>query len=266
MKKLFIAICLMASCITMAQKMGEEAVFKECADDLHPAICTNEKIADDLDALVTPAITNELLNTGTEYFTLSLIFIIDAKGKVIPNETRILCEIEVIKKAALAYVASLPLFQPKDAKQKEKRDLFFNTLTYVRNDNGKGYHRADHDEQRLKNIKANALLPDQYPVYPGCEGINDTDSKCMITNMYKFISKKYIIPANAKLGQVKMRVTFVINRDGEVVVKKIDGGPEAFQKEVRKLMGKIPEIQPANISGIPLSLAFVLPFTINVND
>lgn len=266
MKKILLLLLIATATILHAQRQpGEDAILPQCKSEANPNSCTHDKLTEDIIKFITPEITAAQIKDSRKHFTLSLIFIVDGNGNVIPGETRALCEVEAVKDAALAYIASLPVFIPKSARQKERRDLFFYNPTFVLDDNGKAYHMAKPDELREKNITPQMLDIDQYPTYPGCEGINDKDHACINQKLREHLVKKYRTPRSFKTGQVKMLVTFMVDENGEISIMKIQGGPDDFQEEVRRVFGKMPEIEPANISGIPFRTSFNLPITVNVS-
>jgi hypothetical protein len=265
MKLRFLLTLLFLCTLSYAQKKPrEEAILPECKNMEYPATCSNKKIAEGLEKLLTKEIASDQIKENRKYFTLSLIFIVDTDGKVIPSETRATCEVTLIRDAALAYVTALPVFIPKDENQEKRRDLFFNTITFVLNDDNSGYHTARPEEYKDKQIIQQKLEPDTYPVFPGCEDINDKDSRCISRNLNKYVIERYQIPKSFTSGQVKMLVTFMVDEKGIISVMKVDGGPYDFQDEAKRVFSKLPKVKPASIRGIPFRTSFSLPITLNI--
>lgn len=262
MKTFFCTLLLFTGIFLNAQK---KSFLPGCKDAEFPKACSLEKLKAEVGGLVTKEMHESMKASGKEHFLVETIFIVDEKGKVIPAETRFLTEIEALKKPLENYVASLPVFIPKGSSEKERRDVYIVILDYLLDKDGQDYHIAAEGEVNEKHIQPTHIKLDEYPTYPGCEGIYDSDQKCMMANMYKKIINKFRIPSKAPNGQVKMIVTFIITEEGELEVYAIKGGSEDFQKEIKRVLGKLPKMSPAKISGIPIRISFNLPVTVNVS-
>jgi hypothetical protein len=135
MKKILVVLCLMASYIAMAQTVGEQAIFSECKNAQFPVRCTEDKITADITALLSGEIINEIEKSiSRKYFTISVEFISDENGKIIPSETGIMCENNSTLKAGIEnYLNNLPPFIPKDIKHKIRKSYTVVTIVYTQN-------------------------------------------------------------------------------------------------------------------------------------
>lgn len=262
MKRFLCTLLLLAGVFVNAQNWS---FLPECKDAEFPKNCTTKKIETDINNLVTNDMLKIVLATGKEHFVVEVIFIVDENGKIIPAETRFLTEIESLKKPLENYLANLPTFIPKGSSAKERRELYMISLNYIRDNNGQNYHIADDWEMIVKNIKRDYIKFDEYPVYPGCEGTKGSNQECMTSLINRRIAKTFRIPGNAPDGQVNMMEKLIITDEGKIEIGNIVGGSEDFRKEIKRIFKSLPKVSPAKISGIPISISFNLPVTINIS-
>lgn len=265
MKNIFIVFCLFANYIVLAQKLGEHAVFTECKNEKLPAQCTEDKLTSDITALITGDIIAEIEKNSTTFFSISLLFISDENGKIIPTETEIRCAgNETLKKVIENYLNTLPSLIPKDEKLEERRSVQIVNITYVQNEDNSNYHIAGYEELKTMKGLLNYIVPDTAPVYPGCEELL-FQSKCLSENITKNIHKNYVMPRNIiGTGQDKMHVSLIIPIDGKMRVEEIAGSSKPFQDEVSRAIRRSPKIKPATKKGIPVATHVNLPLTINI--
>ena len=258
---------LFFACWATAQKAGEQAVFKECAKEKLPGQCTTEKLEKDITALITGAMIEEITKGNGQHFSVSVLFITDENGKVIPSGTEIRCAGNTALLGALQnYVANLPALVPKDAKLAERRSVHIVNLTYMKNSTNSNYHIANSDE--LKGKILNYILADTPPVYPGCAE-QDTymaKYKCLETSLLKYFIRNYMMPEVENVGQDKMMIYMIIGNDGKLKVEKILGSSEPFRDEVYRLVKKAPAMQPALKNGIPVPMPVSVPLTLTISD
>ncbi|WP_029035077.1 energy transducer TonB [Salinimicrobium terrae] len=89
------------------------------------------------------------------------------------------------------------------------------------------------------------------PVWPGCEDSEDK-SECFNEKLNAHVKKHYKYPMEGNeyiRGQVK--VSFDINKDGEVVVKSIEGSEPLVNEAAREMLNKIPDMKPGTLNGEP---------------
>ena len=89
------------------------------------------------------------------------------------------------------------------------------------------------------------------PVWPGCEDSEDVKA-CFNQKLSKHVQEHYEYPMkdNAYIrGQVK--VSFDINKKGEVVVKSVEGSEPLVNEAARDMLEQIPDMEPGTLNGEP---------------
>lgn len=89
------------------------------------------------------------------------------------------------------------------------------------------------------------------PVWPGCEDAEDK-TECFNEKLNAHVREHYEYPMknNAYVrGQVK--VSFDINKKGEVVVKSVEGSEPLVNEAARNMLEKIPDMEPGTLNGEP---------------
>jgi len=267
MKNILVAILFMASSAAIAQKLGEQAVFTECKKQDFPATCTEDKIISDITALLTADIITDIEKTiNRNFFTVSVEFISDENGRIIPSETGIMCEDNAALKAAIEhYLTSLPPFTPKDKSFGERRSYTPINIVYLRNTDNENYHIAGYQELKtVENYKT--FGPAIAPIYPGCEGAatKGEKMKCLAKGINQVIAKNFVMPNIQNPGEDKMHVSLLIAIDGKVRVEEIAGSSAYLRNELTRAVKKIPKVQPAEEKGIPVAVHLYLPLTLRV--
>jgi len=89
------------------------------------------------------------------------------------------------------------------------------------------------------------------PVWPGCEDAEDK-TECFNEKLNAHVKEHYEYPMkeNAYVrGQVK--VSFDISKNGEVVVKSVEGSKPLVNEAARNMLEKIPDMEPGTLNGEP---------------
>ena len=266
MKLLFLFIAMLLSHTAICQnEPGDQAVLIECADSEFAHKCTVAKLSSDVIQLFTPAIAAELRQAGKEYLFVSAVFVTDAEGCVMLAETEAKCDNLHLKNAVLDYISKLPVFQPKAKHYTERRSVHSIDLSFVADESGGGFHVAKNKELWEKLIVPDYIKLDKAPVFKGCEGVeNDKDLKCLNIQIRNFLVKNYVVPEMEDTGTIRMFVYFIVYKNGELAIHKIEGGSEPLKSAVRRAINKMPKITPGEMRGIPVDVAFTLPFTVNI--
>ncbi|MGB3142695.1 MAG: energy transducer TonB [Maribacter sp.] len=103
---------------------------------------------------------------------------------------------------------------------------------------------------------------DEVPVFPGCEDVEDKRI-CFNNMMQQHISKQFSYPKEAQIAGIEGRVNvmFRINEQGHVDDLKMRGSNILLEKEVERIINKLPKMQPAfhngNVVAIPYSIPVV---------
>lgn len=269
MRNIIIILLLLTGTLATAQTSGEEAVFKECKDDKLPSDCTQQKLEMDISNLITYDISKDIEKTlQKKYFFISVFFVTDENGKVIPKETEVHCENLLFKNAIENYIKALPVFLPKTNNDTERRTLHTIYQTYMFDYVVKKYYPATKERLSLEKIYPKYVLGESLPLYPGCkckkEDIEQMSNKCTFKKIAKFIKKNFVRPpSNGNPRAVKIYCSFVIKTDGTLTIKEIIGREEELNKEMERVFNKLPKFTPSKLKGFPISTSYTLPTTIN---
>ncbi len=131
---------------------------------------------------------------------------------------------------------------------------------------------ATHDVESLDvddTIMVEAMA-DTPVVYPGCEGSAVEIRACSIDKFKKFI-KGNIDPdlarnLNLSPGAHPIRSLVRIDTDGVVSVLKVQAKQEGLEKEMIRIVKKLPKMTPATKGGKPVSVSFIVPIDYEVRD
>lgn len=111
------------------------------------------------------------------------------------------------------------------------------------------------------SVKGNTLTMSEVPpTWPGCTGSITQKKNCFNQKLANHVVKGFKFPKGHKSG-TKVTVTFVIDKNGDAVVKKIAGGPKPLQDEVRRQIGTLPKMKPGHMGGTPREIQYTMPFT-----
>ncbi|MEH6407126.1 MAG: energy transducer TonB [Leeuwenhoekiella sp.] len=114
------------------------------------------------------------------------------------------------------------------------------------------------------SMKGNTLtVSDVAPVWPGCSGTAAEKKSCFKQQLAKHIGANFKFPKGYKQGTVKEKVIvkFVIDKQGEPVIKSVTGGTKALQEEAKRNISLIPKMTPGNAGGVPKEIKYTVPFT-----
>lgn len=262
--KLFLVCLFMAiTSIGFAQK-EKHAYLPEFKKSENRWKSTKEKIKADIVTLNDSKIRQEIKKKQLEYFSISIVFIVDDKGNIITNDIRFLSEIESIKVPAIKYISELPAFVPKKASDENNNEVYFIMETYIVETGSLNFHKAEKEELKQKSIKPTSLQPDEYASYPGCGQIKEGSYDCVIGKLREIFAKNIVISPSMPSGTTKAHVQFTINTNGTIEITEIISDSNEFKREIRRIFKKLPEMVPSKVSNIPMSSSFGLPLSLNL--
>lgn len=129
------------------------------------------------------------------------------------------------------------------------------------------------DELKVPEIEevVSIMAVQKVPIYPGCEKKNNNIErrKCMSNKLGKLIQKKFdtdIGAENGLSGLQKIDVFFKINKQGEVVILKTRAPHPALDKEAKRIVGKIPTLQPGMNNNKPVEVSYNLPIKFSIQN
>ena len=106
-------------------------------------------------------------------------------------------------------------------------------------------------------------------IYPGCEGgsveeIRACSRKEFIAFLQKNFNTNLATALDLRSGAHKIRSLVKIDEAGSVSVLKIDGPSKALEKEVTRVIDKLPQMTAATNEGQPVSVSFILPIDFEI--
>jgi periplasmic protein TonB len=113
-------------------------------------------------------------------------------------------------------------------------------------------------------------LVSDYPVYPGCNELENRKSKfkCFQQKIAKHIKRKFnsdVAMENGLTGVQKINIAFTINHLGKVVDIKARAPHPALQKEAIKAIASLPTMKPARQGFKKVNVTYALPLVFKVD-
>lgn len=104
------------------------------------------------------------------------------------------------------------------------------------------------------------------PVFKGCEGLeNDKNRICFENKLRKFVQKKFDTSSGLSEGTYKIFSEFVINKEGDVVSVRIRASSKGLEKEMRRVIQKLPKFTPGKQGDKPVNVKYMLPLVFKVD-
>ncbi len=107
-------------------------------------------------------------------------------------------------------------------------------------------------------------------IYPGCEGSAEEIRACSLKKFKKSLSNNFNSDLANTLdlepGDYKIRAIIKIDETGNASVLKVDAPHADLEKEVVRLIDKLPQMTPATVVGKPVSVSFLLPINFKIID
>ena len=104
------------------------------------------------------------------------------------------------------------------------------------------------------------MVIEDVPVFPGCEDEKDKRA-CFQKMMNKHIAKNFRYPEIAQeMGiQGRVNIMFVIQKDGSINNIQLRGPDKSLEAEAKRIIDKLPKMQPGKQRGTPVKVPFSLP-------
>jgi len=103
------------------------------------------------------------------------------------------------------------------------------------------------------------------PIFPGCKGTKEEMKKCFSSSINKLVAKKFNIDLAQELGlsdgKKKIRVQFVVDKNGDVTDVKIRAPHKRLEKETRRVISLLPKMIAGKQRGREVGVKFYLPIT-----
>ena len=124
------------------------------------------------------------------------------------------------------------------------------------------------EETEIEGVIGEAMA-DTPVIYPGCSGSAEEIRACSKNEFITFLKKNFNAGLGADLGlksgNHKIRSLVKIDETGKASVLKVDGPHKALEKEIVRIINKLPQLTAATEEGQPVSVSFVLPITFAVD-
>lgn len=127
------------------------------------------------------------------------------------------------------------------------------------------------DEAPIEGVIVETLA-DTPVVYPGCEGTVEEIRACSVKEFSNFLSKNFnsdiANDLNLEKGDHKIRSIIKIDDTGKASVIRVDApnNEAALEKEIVRVIDKLPQMTPATKNGSPVNVSFILPVTFRIGD
>ncbi|HLU51082.1 MAG TPA: energy transducer TonB [Flavobacteriaceae bacterium] len=120
----------------------------------------------------------------------------------------------------------------------------------------------DHTPQYLHTVEL-------VPVFPGCGNLKDNASRiqCMSEEIHKIINRRFNHSIIDRLGvekEVKIYVNFVVDQSGYVTQIQARSPYPQLDLEAQRVLGYIPQLEPALQNDKPVNVVYNLPIVIQV--
>ncbi|RWX03681.1 hypothetical protein [Flavobacterium cerinum] len=252
---LILAFITLCSTVTAQQNKIRAAVLKESCLEKDPIKATEETLEVYLISLVDDEIISDLPEKNKMCFSLSVFFVLNDEGNVIPDHTEVKSESKNLISVVSKWVNNQPTYTPKDITIKERRSAYIVNLTFIRNSAKKKFHIATPEELAKKNIQPDYINYDQGPICGKCYTKNTYIEQLHCTNgqIHDYLKKHYRVPNHGKDLPLGMSIYFIIDSDGKTTPETFFGSsPDIYEDEVRRVIDEMPNIKPATIKGIPI--------------
>lgn len=109
------------------------------------------------------------------------------------------------------------------------------------------------------------------PIFPGCEQYTDNTERkaCMSEQLKAFINKEFDTGLATDLGLTginRIYTSFKIKANGEAEFINARASHPKLKEESRRVIEKLPTMQPGKQRGKPVDVIFALPITFKVSD
>jgi len=127
------------------------------------------------------------------------------------------------------------------------------------------------DDDPVDEVFVPFALIEKVPVYPGCERkkTNSERKKCMSDKISKLVGSKFNTDIGSDYGisgRQKITTQFTIDKNGNVTDVKIRGPHHALESEAKRVINKIPKMQPGLQRQVPVGVIYTLPIVFDARN
>lgn len=140
----------------------------------------------------------------------------------------------------------------------DQNDNFINNLSTI-------YEPEDSVDNEVPFI-----VIEEAPIFKGCENLTEEENKtCFTRQMSKFVQRNFNSDLAQDLGlregKHKIYAQFLIDKTGSIKEIQIRAPHKSLEKEVNRIIKKIPQFIPGKQRGKPVKVKYVLPIAFQVN-
>ena len=108
---------------------------------------------------------------------------------------------------------------------------------------------------------------DEVPVFPGCEDASNKRA-CFNEKMQRHIAKNFNYPKEAqeKGIQGRVNVMFIITKKGKIEGLRMRGPDSILEKEVERIIGRLPKMKPGKHKGKKVEVPFSIPIEFKLKE
>lgn len=112
------------------------------------------------------------------------------------------------------------------------------------------------------------IVLEKAPIFPGCEGLEEKESKaCFTEKMKKFVNKKFNSSLAERLnliGKQRIYAQFTIDKHGLVTDIKIRAPHKTLEKEALRVIKNLPEMIPGKQRKKAVPVKYTLPIVFEI--
>jgi TonB family protein len=113
-------------------------------------------------------------------------------------------------------------------------------------------------------VKYEGGVIQEIPVFPGCEGLPDRESRmCFQFKIQEHIKQNFRYPVEAQKQNIfgKVYIIFIITKEGKITDIRTRGPHPILEQEARRIVKLLPDIGPGRQNGKAVNVPFSIPIT-----
>jgi TonB family protein len=124
--------------------------------------------------------------------------------------------------------------------------------------------KSSNEENAITEL--NFAMIDEVPIFPGCENVDDKRA-CFNEKIQRHISKNFSYPDEAQKAGIegKVNIIFKIDDSGSVIDLTMKGPDPLLEKEVERIILKLPKMQPAKHRGKVVTVPYSIPIVFRLD-
>ncbi len=128
-----------------------------------------------------------------------------------------------------------------------------------------------HFEDKLEREEVPFAVIERVPTFPGCSGLesNDELKKCMSSKISQHVGKEFdasVSKESGLTGDIKIFVSFKIDKKGDVVNIRSRAPSPSLQKEAIRVIETLPRMIPGEQKGKAVGVLYSLPILFKIEE